>query len=138
MIRDSIHLNAHFGAMDEVSTSYGEASKARSGTAFGVELRTLAAARRALADRFADRLRDLGAEPRQMGPLGVIDISTLVAADPREGAAEVLRGERLLIEDLAASGRDEGLSDDTRALILAALPAVRAHAHRVETFLHTL
>lgn len=138
MIRDSIHLNAHFGALEEASTCYAKASMARSGTAFGVELRTLAAARRAMAQRFAERLRALGDEPRPVGPLGIVDLPTLVAADPRKGAEAVLRGERLLIEDLAASGRDDGLTAGTRALILSALPAVRAHAHRVETFLHTL
>ena len=108
------------------------------GTAFGVELRTLAAARRTMAERFAERLRELGAEPRRIGHLGLIDMTALIDNDPRAGVEAVLRGERLMIADLTASARDEALSEETRALILAAAPPMRAHAHRLETFLDTL
>jgi len=138
MGRDAIRLNTHFGALKEASDSYAVASQSRPGTAFGVELRTLAVARSAMAERFAQRLRELGAAPRVIAPTGLVNVGALLDGDPRAGAEEVLRGERLLIDELTDSGHDEALSGETRALLLSTLPALHAQAHRVRAFLHTL
>lgn len=138
MCRDAIHLTSSLGALRAARDSYAEASRSRAGTAVGVELRTLAVARACMAERFAQRLSDIGGAPHPIGAASVVDVAVLLARNPRDSMAEVLRGERSLIDDLAARSQDDDITDDTRALYLRTIPAMRAHTHRVETFLHTL
>lgn len=137
MLPDAIRLNAHIRQLTSLSDAYGVASAAASGSAYGVELRTLAAAKRDLAARFVDRLRALGAVPRDIAGPGEVDVAALVAG-PDTGVEEVLRAERTVAAELAASVRDESLTPETRHLLQAALPSVHAHARRVEAFLETL
>ncbi len=137
MCKDTILLVAHIGAFNEVSDAYAEACRTNRGTAYGVELRTLAAAHGALALRFEARLRELGGHAPSRPGGGLVDVVTL-AGEPHTGVVEVLRSENLLIEDLEATHRATGLSEDTRRLVQTSLFRVRAHAHRVETFRATL
>jgi hypothetical protein len=138
MLQDAIRLNAHIAALSEASRAYAAACKAEGGTAYGVELRTLALARRNIADRFMARLRELGAEPRHDDHRpGAVDVDALIAS-PGEGARAVLESEQQLIAELREAVEDSALSPETRQLMLSALPKLRAHARRLETFLDTL
>jgi hypothetical protein len=137
MQTDAIRLNALIQLLRHVSRCYAKAGMAARGTAYGVELRTLAKARSDLAERFVHRLDALGAAPRELPGPGEVDVAALVA-DPRTGVSEVLRAERVVAEDLADSSRDDALTPETRQLAQSALPHVRAHARRVEAFLETL
>jgi hypothetical protein len=137
MNQDAIRLCAHYSALNHASDTYARAGQAMTGSAYGVELRTLARARLGLAERFSARLRDMGAPaPAALGQ-GYVNVAALLT-DPREGVAAVLEGERMLIADLEESSRHHGLSPESRRLVLSTLPPMRAHAWRVERFLNTL
>lgn len=132
MCRDSVRLTALIAAHEKASATYASASHYKAGSAYGVELRTLAAAHRAVAARLAARLRSPGRQPASPSR-DLLDIEAL-AGDPRRGIEEVLRGENRLIEDLSATCRADDVAPETRELLRKALFHVRAHARRVEAF----
>jgi hypothetical protein len=91
-----------------------------------------------MADDFARRLREKGVEPRLIGPFELVKVEALLTDDPRAGVQEVLQAERLLMDDIIESANDDAISEETRAVFLSTLQALRGHRRRVETFLHTL
>ena len=137
MSNDTNRLIAHIGAHAEVSESYSTACQRVPGSAYGVELRTLAAAHRGVAGRLEQRLRELGGGHGALPRNGLVDVGAL-ANDAETGIKEVLRGENRLIDDLAATCRADDVTEETRRLIHATLFHVRAHAHRVELFCASL
>jgi hypothetical protein len=133
MHTEAARLSAHVQAHSDVAVSYAFAIKSVAGSAYGVELRTLAAAHHAFAGRLGHRLQELGRQPRIVAGTGGAAVAAL-ARGPISGAPEVLRGKTVLIGDLADTVETQPITDETRRVVGAVLLHMRAHTHRVERF----
>ena len=94
--------------------------------------------------KFQARVRAAGGDPdTEGGALGAghmafMELRSLVQDDTRTAVAEVLRGEKYLVDELTATSQDTEISPATRRFAAAQLPQLERDTARVQRYLNTI
>lgn len=142
--KDVTRLNAHIRTLVDASKLYTEAAGMAKTPAYAAQLRQLAAAREAMIAPFQREVIARGGSPDDSGGalgaghMAFMELRSLVQDDTRTAVAEVLRGEKYLVDELTATAQDPDVSAPTHRFAQAQLPGLQADRDRIQAYLDTI